>query len=540
MNQSQCIDRFSKKSNLFMRNVIDKKSTAQDLVVEDVNYIQGSPNVENNDEGVQSLRHYKKSSVDENIADDANNFDSFGLDEDSTFQRKTITPIENMNLNESVFSIYKPNKNYPIERESQLQNKEEEVEASNNNNSIDDTFQRAVSPILFLGQCCAILPVRGVRKPHPKNLKFSLKSVQMVITVSFMCCSTILTMTTLKHLLKIGINAKNFVGMVFFGCVQISCVLFALLAPRWPRLMRYWYRIETIFTQKPYEMPKRALAWRVRVAAVVIIILSVVEHGLYLASAVTSFKRTQEMCAPLLNATADISFSNYILRNYDYVFQILPHNMFVGFFILVVNGLCTFIWNYMDMFIMMVSKGIAYRFEQITARINKLDNKEVPETVFIEIREHYVKLCELLECVDEDLSGIILLSCINNLYFVCYQLLNVFNKLRWPINYIYFWYSLLYLIGRTAFVFLSAASINDESKGGLAVLRRVSSRTWCVEVERLIFQMTTQTVALSGKKFYFLTRRLLFGMAGTIVTYELVLLQFDEPNRVKGLPNLCG
>jgi len=29
-------------------------------------------------------------------------------------------------------------------------------------------------------------------------------------------------------------------------------------------------------------------------------------------------------------------------------------------------------------------------------------------------------------------------------------------------------------------------------------------------------------------------------MAGTIVTYELVLLQFDEPNRRKGLQPLCA
>lgn len=86
-----------------------------------------------------------------------------------------------------------------------------------------------------------------------------------------------------------------------------------------------------------------------------------------------------------------------------------------------------------------------------------------------------------------------------------------FSKLYWPINYVYFWYSTLYLVGRTACVFLTAATINDESKSSLSVLRRVSSRNWCVEVERLIFQMSTQTVALSGKKFYFLTRRLLFG-----------------------------
>lgn len=56
------------------------------------------------------------------------------------------------------------------------------------------------------------------------------------------------------------------------------------------------------------------------------------------------------------------------------------------------------------------------------------------------------------------------------------------SKLRWPINYVYFWFSLLFLIGRTAFVFLTAAAINDEAKEALGVLRRVSDKTWCVEV----------------------------------------------------------
>ncbi|KAM7357500.1 gustatory receptor 64a isoform 2-T3 [Cochliomyia hominivorax] len=393
--------------------------------------------------------------------------------------------------------------------------------------------------VLFLGQCFALMPVKGILNSNPEKLRFSYKSFQVFLTTFFMCSSSILTLTMLKFLIKVGINAKNFVGLVFFSCVQCSTFLFASLAQRWPKIMRYWSKVESIFTQKPYEIPKRVLAERVRVSAVFIILGSAVEHALYLISAVLTYRRRIELCASVRNYTEEISFQDYVHRNYNYVFEILPYNMFMGIFILIINGSCTFVWNYMDLFIMMVSKAIAYRFEQITKRINQLIGKEVPETIFIEIREHYVKLCELLEFIDENLSGIILLSCINNLYFVCYQLLNIFNKLRWPINYIYFWYSLLYLIGRMAFVFLSAASINDQSKAGLPVLRKVSPRTWCVEVERLIFEMTTQTVALSGKKFYFLTRRLLFGMAGTIVTYELVLLQFDEPNRSKGLTALC-
>ncbi|XP_017059518.1 gustatory receptor for sugar taste 64a [Drosophila ficusphila] len=400
-----------------------------------------------------------------------------------------------------------------------------------------DLFHRAVYPFMFLAQCFAIMPLIGIRESNPRRIRFAYKSIPMIVTLIFMAATLILFLGMFTHLVKIGITAKNFVGLVFFGCVLSAYVVFIRLAKKWPALIRYWTRTEMVFTKTPYEIPKRNLSRRVQLAAFAIIGLSLGEHALYQVSVILSYQRRINLCT---NITTPASFDDYIQRNYDYVFQLLPYSPFIGAFILLINGVCTFVWNYMDLFIMMISKGLSYRFEQITARIRKLEHEEVCESVFIEIREHYVKMCELLEFVDSGMSSLILLSCVNNLYFVCYQLLNVFNKLRWPINYVYFWYSLLYLLGRTAFVFLTAAEINEESKRGLGILRRVSSRSWCVEVERLIFQMTTQTVALSGKKFYFLTRRLLFGMAGTIVTYELVLLQFDEPNRRKGLQPLCA
>nr|XP_014092182.2 gustatory receptor for sugar taste 64a isoform X1 [Bactrocera oleae] len=481
---------------------------------------------------------------------------------DQAFQRNKILPSKTTNENIKNKSLGKPNEKLFLENieDSDVMNpigmtgrltpieyftyKEDDFHYKKPTERIDysrlDIFHRAVGPILIIGQCFSLMPVQGVGQPNPRHVRFSFRTLRVMITLIFLIASSALNLAMMKHLARIGVNAKNLVGVVFFTCVQSSTILFFSLAQRWPRLIRFWTRTEMIFIRKPYETPKRDLSTRVRRAAVTIIFLSAVEHLLYLASAVVSQYRRTNLCATLQNSTVHFTFEEYAYKNYDYVYEIFPNTTLVGSLILVVNFICTFVWNYMDLFIMMIGKGIAYRFEQMKMRINNLLNKEVPESIFMEIRDHYVKLLELLEYVDEDLSGIILLSCANNLYFVCYQLLNIFNKLRWPINYVYFWFSLLFLIGRTAFVFLTAASINDEAKDALGVLRRVSSKTWCVEVERLIFQMATSTVALSGKKFYFLTRRLLFGMAGTIVTYELVLLQFDEPNRSKGLPHLCA
>jgi len=88
------------------------------------------------------------------------------------------------------------------------------------------------------------------------------------------------------------------------------------------------------------------------------------------------------------------------------------------------------------------------------------------------------------------------------------------------------------LIGRTLAVSLYSASINDESKKPLDVFRSVSREGWCMEVKRFNEEVANDTIALSGKKFFHLTRRLVLSVAGTIVTYELVLIQFHQDDQI--------
>lgn len=97
---------------------------------------------------------------------------------------------------------------------------------------------------------------------------------------------------------------------------------------------------------------------------------------------------------------------------------------------------------------------------------------------------------------------------------------------------IYFWFSLLYLIGRTLAVSLYSADINSESKKPIEVFRAVPRESWCIEVKRFSDEVTNDTVALSGMKFFYLTRGLVLSVAGTIVTYELVLIQFHQEDTI--------
>ncbi len=115
---------------------------------------------------------------------------------------------------------------------------------------------------------------------------------------------------------------------------------------------------------------------------------------------------------------------------------------------------------------------------------------------------------------------------------------------------VYFWFSLTFLISRTLAVSLFSAAVNDESKIPIRFFRACPSDGWCLEVKIISFwaewtewkydckiidkikrfcdEVTVDTVALSGMKYFFLTRRLVLSVAGTIITYELVLIQFHQ------------
>lgn len=114
-----------------------------------------------------------------------------------------------------------------------------------------------------------------------------------------------------------------------------------------------------------------------------------------------------------------------------------------------------------------------------------------------------------------------------------------FSPVPFVINSIYFWCSLIYLLARTSAMFFIASSINDESRKPLKILRTIPSEGWFSEAQRFSHQVQSECIAMSGKKFFFITRGIIISIAGTIVTYELVLLQFNGNAIVSDMFHPC-
>lgn len=77
-------------------------------------------------------------------------------------------------------------------------------------------------PVMLLAQCFAIMPLTGIWQPNPRRTHFRIKSPQMIVTLIFMATSSILTLGMLKHLLKIGITARN---MGKYIISNLACLL---------------------------------------------------------------------------------------------------------------------------------------------------------------------------------------------------------------------------------------------------------------------------------------------------------------------------
>jgi len=81
------------------------------------------------------------------------------------------------------------------------------------------------------------------------------------------------------------------------------------------------------------------------------------------------------------------------------------------------------VWTYTDLFVIIISVGLATKFRQINDDLMKVKGKLVAPAFWSEYRVYYREVVNLLNVVDTAMAKIILISISNNLFFICVQLL---------------------------------------------------------------------------------------------------------------------
>ncbi|XP_052123167.1 gustatory receptor for sugar taste 64e-like isoform X2 [Frankliniella occidentalis] len=317
------------------------------------------------------------------------------------------------------------------------------------------------------------------------------------------------------------------VDMMFFGSATAATVLFLELGPRWRRLTRSFECVESHMVDFGYPPLLRRQMKRL---TAVVLLGAAVEHILSVWSAV-------DFTWPCyMEAGPGGLLKGYSLLKFPMTFTVMAYEHWKAVVVLFFNFVGTFFWNFNHLFVMLISMPLSHRFKQVNERLEAVTGKVMTDDFWRRARETYNELSVLCREVDDAIGKLVLLSFASNMYFICRQLLHSFRTLRTGFWYnLYFIYSFGYMLLRTVLVSLFAASVNDQSRRPLRVLFGVPAEGYTHEVERFMSQVTRDHVALTGCRFFSVTRGLILTVAGTIISYEIVLMQLHP--MVAGTPH---
>lgn len=113
----------------------------------------------------------------------------------------------------------------------------------------------------------------------------------------------------------------------------------------------------------------------------------------------------------------------FFKANLSQLFNFVPYSPWIAFVGQLVNVAATFAWNYMDLFVMMISLGLTSRFRQINDDLQRIKGEVMSEDFWAIRRTQYRRLAGLCSLIDDAISPITLLSLSNNLFFISVQLL---------------------------------------------------------------------------------------------------------------------
>lgn len=165
-----------------------------------------------------------------------------------------------------------------------------------------------------------------------------------------------------------------------------------------------------------------SLKKRISICVTVYLMLSIFEHLCFLASEVYKLHLEYVNC----NRT-DEPVEAFITRHLGFVIDNLPlqYNNFLGFFLEYLNFSYTFYWNFLDLFIIIISIGIGFLFEKINFRLRNNKGLMMSENVWAEIRYHHSKVSEILRTFNENINEMVILACLNDGYFSLCQTINI-------------------------------------------------------------------------------------------------------------------
>jgi len=158
----------------------------------------------------------------------------------------------------------------------------------------------------------------------------------------------------------------SFLGGIVFYCVGISSsILYVRIAYRWNELLLLFREVDNIFSKGPYSLSGWSLKKRIRLLICIASIYAFCEHSIALCSYIHDRYVQAEICKWEIG-----SWFYYITSlHLSHIYRLMPVNLHTVLWAEYIDLSFTFAWNFIDLFIMVMSLSIATKFRMLNKRL---------------------------------------------------------------------------------------------------------------------------------------------------------------------------
>lgn len=201
------------------------------------------------------------------------------------------------------------------------------------------------------------MPVKGLMSRDPSHLKFSWLSIRTIHTQIIIAGLVIFNILAFYRLLSSRtLSFSKARPLVFYGSNLYAMVCFLLIARKFPAVMKKWVEVESSLPRVKNKQHQYIMTRKIRLAGIVFLITSIIEHLLTMSQNIYFTRTCQKYPDWTEGYYRKAAPQLFIAFNFS-----MPLAFLTSFFLIT----STFIWNYMDVFIMIISFGLYNTFQQI-------------------------------------------------------------------------------------------------------------------------------------------------------------------------------
>ncbi|KAJ8918465.1 hypothetical protein NQ315_008162 [Exocentrus adspersus] len=349
------------------------------------------------------------------------------------------------------------------------------------------SFHVSMRNVLLTAQILGFMPIKGVCQAKESKLRFSWLSWRTLYSILYLSGSCFLSYSYLHQTLSGKVKMAYIHKCCLYLMGAFASVLFLLLAKKWAGFVKCWCRVEKAMST--YGWPKN-VDKRINRIATAFTILALVEFAMIQALGYIK----ADTCTKHYHINNETVLLHYIKSKFKPAFSYIPGNIVSVIILMYIHFQTIFSCTFLDVFIMVLSISLAARFKQIKQRVKMVTEAQVRNLTMI------------------------LIQFFNTLYMT--------GKLM---EVVYICFSFGFLSFRTGCVCVYGAEVNEESRKPLIYLYNLQDAGDNIEVERMILQISTVDIALSGYRFFQLKKvQVLKVIVQYVLLHALLLKQYFD------------